>query len=165
MSEENTKKSKKVLCWIGVVVLIIAAAIGGFFYGKNVSKQSATKIMPANSGVIIQDFADVPPDVFPIDFPFEIGTSLTESTKTIYNDSNITHSHLVYFSTKTQEENAQKFQNYLNQSGWTIVNNVNENGIYFMYAEKGDSNISLAMQNDEKGRGVKVEVNYITSND
>lgn len=167
MSEENIKKSKKSLYWIIIgIVLIIMAAIGGYFYGKSVSKNLSTIEQSSNNtNVIVRNFSDVPPDVFPIDFPFEIGASLTESNKTIYNDSNIIHSHIIYFSSKTQEENAEKFQDYLNQSGWTIVNNINEGGIYFIYAEKEDSSMSIAMQYDQKGRGVKVEINYITSND
>lgn len=158
-NEAIIKKSKKWWCWLLVIALIIIAAIAGYSYGRISSSTGATKVTP---NVVIQDFGNLPPDIFPTDFPFEVGTLLTESTKTTFKEPGGTiQARVVYISKKTMQENATKFLNYLNEKGWTIINNTNNGGIYSLYAQKDRKAIICVMKYDEAGGGLMVEVNYL----
>jgi len=164
MNEENIKKTKsnKGWQWIIIALAIILAACVGYYYGqKNYQQSETTSVI--EEGMEIQDFGDVPPDIFPLDFPFEVGSSLSESKKITHKDSGVVQAQVVYFSKKPAEQSADRFQEYLTQTGWTIINNTNDMGIYSLYAQKDKATINIVMQNDELTNQVRIEVNYVIS--
>lgn len=165
MNEENIKKikSNKGWQWIIIILIIILAVAIGYYYGqKNYQPSQTTNVI--EGGMEIQDFGDVPPDIFPIDFPFEVGSSLSESKKITHKDSGAIQAQVVYFSKKPVEQSADRFQEYLTQSGWTIINNSNDTGIYSLYAQKDNAIINIIMQNDELTNQVRIEANYVINN-
>ncbi len=159
--EENTKKPQsKKSYWILTVILVILAFLGGYYYGKSFSEKVTETNIINTPDAEIQNFGDVPPDIFPRDFPFEVGSSLTQSTKTTYKNSNAIQADLTYFSKKTAEENADRFLEYLNQTGWTIINNANDGEIYSLYAQKDREIMNIVMQRDNVTGDLKITVSY-----
>jgi uncharacterized membrane protein YraQ (UPF0718 family) len=164
MNEENIKKtkSKKGWQWIIIILIVILAAVIGYYYGYSQKNYQPTETPSVSEeGREIQDFGDVPPDIFPLDFPFEVGSSLSESKKITYKDSGAIQAQVVYFSKKPVEQSADRFQEYLTQTGWTIINNTNDMGIYSLYAQKDKAIMNIVMQNDALTNQVRIEANYV----
>jgi len=157
-------KSNKALLWIVIIVVVILVGLAGYFYGKQTgSKQTTVVNMPVKTEASLEtwDYGNVPPEIFLKDFPFEAGTRLVESTKTIYKDSGDTQVHLVYYSKKTIGDNLTNFRNYLKNNGWTIITDTAAGQVYTLYAKKDKSALSILMSFDQTGAGLKIDVNYL----
>ncbi|MGB9848017.1 MAG: hypothetical protein ACPLKV_02335 [Minisyncoccia bacterium] len=159
-----TKKSNKALLWIVIIIVIILVGVAGYFYGRQSAVQNQTTVnAPIRSEASLEtwDYRDVPPEIFPKDFPFESGTRLTESRKTQDKDSGDTTAHIAYYSKKPIGELINTFKNYLSNNGWTIINDTSSGEIYNLYARKGKEDMNIRMRFDPTGLGLRVEVDYL----
>lgn|GEM_PF-1024471 len=155
---QQPKKGGKIWHWILTIILIIVAALLGYTAGQNAAVQPTVSVEKATT--LEQNYGDVPPEIFPQDFPFEVGTLLVQSLEKTDKETGITHASVAYYSQKSIQENADKFIAYLNQNGWTVVNNTNSNGVYNIYATKSRNSMSIQMFYEEGGGGLKVQVVY-----
>jgi len=154
---QQPKKGGKGLSWVITIVLIIIAALVGYTVGRNTAQPTVSIEKPTT---LEQDFGDVPPTIFPQDFPFEVGTSLVQSTQRTDKETGTSQANIAFYSQKSIQENADKFIAYLNQNGWTMVNNANVDGIYNIFAKQNRNSMSIQMFYEEGGGGLKVQVVY-----
>jgi hypothetical protein len=150
----DSSKEKEII-W-GIVILIIIAAVAFaliYFFGweaptASYEEADITEEAPE------ENVAD-----FPEGFPLEEEVSFDESFKYIPVGSDDEQSTLSYSSNLSLEENIEIFEKFLADSGFEIINQVNEDNMAFYYAEKEGNSFSLILE--DKDGEVLVSTSYL----
>ena len=153
------EKSHKEIIGAVVVLVIIALFVvffsGSFFGGDRLDVPSEElRVVNQNSGRNLE--------AFPEGFPVEDGVEFHESFKYVPANSRDQQSTLAYLSSRTLSENASIFENFFSSNGFEVMNEVEDDGMHFYYARKGNDDLPIRLE-DKSGR-VLVEVSYLERN-
>lgn len=145
----HVENSKKTLIRAGMVVVVLAAIVGGYLYYEAQHPYATTQ---APKGEVIADF--------PKDLLVEKNTTIQDSYSLVYKAGNLSQPVVTYVSNWPMIQNVVQFGSYLRKNGWTITHEADplaKNTFYYANKDANETNITFV---EETGK-VKVTISYV----
>ncbi|MEK7120682.1 MAG: hypothetical protein AAB840_01175 [Patescibacteria group bacterium] len=155
MGEANNKSG----AWFVVVGILVLVAVIYFLYAKGWILMGGEKI-DDNTVLYQEDTGKITKD-FPSELLLEEGIAVSNSYSISYLNEDINLPVASYFSGKSMEENVTMFGQYLEESGWQILQEAKvDSPAPFFYAKKGNADLNITFQ--KKDGKVFVVIAYST---
>lgn len=151
-SENNDTHIMRNALIFSVTILL---CVGGYFYYT----QFVQKKVQVSDGPKKTEYGTVAPQDFPQDFLSEVNTPLEQSYVLEY--PNQQQQTIVFETIKSLEENQRVYNEYLQNNGWNITENLSDEISVFFYAVKENKEVNILVFFDESVAKNKVSISVL----